>query len=102
MTQPQRSSAQPSGAALRLEVLEGSIALATLDQPNSRANTLGQAILGEFETLVADLAKRTDLTGLVLRSAKPGIFIAGADLRELGSGQLNAGLARTITQRGLN
>ena len=38
-------------AALKWEVLEGSIGLVTFDQPNSRANTLNQAVLGEFEKL---------------------------------------------------
>ena len=32
--------------------------------------------------LLASLEKRTDLAGLVIRSTKPGNFIAGADLRE--------------------
>ena len=31
-----------------------------------------------------NLAHRPDVTGLILESAKPGIFIAGADLKELG------------------
>ena len=35
--------------ATRLEILDGAIALLTLDQPGSRANTLGQAVLGELE-----------------------------------------------------
>ena len=38
-----------SPAALRLDILDGSIALVTFDQPGSRANTLGQAVLGELE-----------------------------------------------------
>ena len=38
-------------AAIRLEILEGNLGIATLDQPGSRANTLGQAILGELEEL---------------------------------------------------
>ena len=36
-------------AVTRLEILEGNVALLTLDQPGSRANTLGQAVLGELE-----------------------------------------------------
>src|SRR6266566_6944972 len=46
---PTMSQPRSTGNALRLEVLDGSISLLTLDQPNSRANTLGQAILGELE-----------------------------------------------------
>ena len=36
-------------SATRLEILDGAVALLTLDQPGSRANTLGQAVLGELE-----------------------------------------------------
>src|SRR4051812_25964309 len=97
MSQPARSS----GTALRLEVLDGGIGLLTLDQPNSRANTLGQAILGELESMVEQLAGRTDLKGLVLRSGKPGMFIAGADLRELGGARPDPEQSRRLVQRGL-
>src|SRR5438093_11253093 len=75
-------AAKPS--ALRLEVIEGDIGLLTFDLPDSRANTLGQAVIAEFEQLVGELSKRSDLHGLILRSGKPGMFIAGADLKELG------------------
>ncbi|HEV3448952.1 MAG TPA: 3-hydroxyacyl-CoA dehydrogenase NAD-binding domain-containing protein, partial [Gemmataceae bacterium] len=89
-----------SEAALRFEVMNGSIGVITFDQPNSRANTLGQAVLAELEKLLGQLAQRQDLQGLILKSGKPGMFIAGADLRELGS-RPDAAVARAITQRGL-
>jgi 3-hydroxyacyl-CoA dehydrogenase/enoyl-CoA hydratase/3-hydroxybutyryl-CoA epimerase/enoyl-CoA isomerase len=91
-----------SPAAVRLEILEGSVALATLDQPDSGANTLGQAIQGELEGLLADLAKRSDLAGLVFRSGKPGMFIAGADLKELGGARPDPELSRRLVKRGLD
>ncbi len=97
MSQPSQS-----GSALRLEVVEGAIGLLTFDQPGSRANTLNQAVLGELETLVADLARRSDLRGLVLRSGKPGMFIAGADLRELGSAAQSPEQTRRMVRRGLD
>jgi 3-hydroxyacyl-CoA dehydrogenase/enoyl-CoA hydratase/3-hydroxybutyryl-CoA epimerase/3-hydroxyacyl-CoA dehydrogenase/enoyl-CoA hydratase/3-hydroxybutyryl-CoA epimerase/enoyl-CoA isomerase len=74
----------------------------TFDQPNSRANTLGQAVLAELEALVKQLRGRADLRGLILRSGKPGMFIAGADLRELGSSGLTPDSAKVITRRGLD
>jgi 3-hydroxyacyl-CoA dehydrogenase/enoyl-CoA hydratase/3-hydroxybutyryl-CoA epimerase/3-hydroxyacyl-CoA dehydrogenase/enoyl-CoA hydratase/3-hydroxybutyryl-CoA epimerase/enoyl-CoA isomerase len=85
---------------VRLEILPGNIALATLDQPGSRANTLGQVLLGDLETFVAGLAVRGDLRGLVFRSGKPGMFIAGADLREMGSVPDDAELKRRTVRRG--
>src|SRR5258708_4371189 len=89
-------------AAIKLEILPGQIALATLDQPGSRANTLGQAIQGELEQLLAELNKRTDLAGLVFRSGKEGMFIAGADLKELGGGKPDPELSRKVVKRGLD
>lgn len=93
---------QPAQPALRLEMLNGDIALVTLDQPGSRANTLGQAMLGELEATIAQLKTRTELHGLILRSGKPGIFIAGADLRELGSAPQDADTAHKLVKRGLD
>ncbi len=93
---------QTNSAALRLEILDGDIALATLDQPGSGANTLSQAMVGELEAFVAGLAARRELRGLVFRSGKPGMFIAGADLRELGSIPDDPELKRRLVQRGLD
>jgi enoyl-CoA hydratase len=57
------------------------VAVLTFDQPGSKANVLTRELWTEFgDTLVA---LRSDLKGLVLASAKPGIFIAGADLKLL-------------------
>jgi 3-hydroxyacyl-CoA dehydrogenase/enoyl-CoA hydratase/3-hydroxybutyryl-CoA epimerase/3-hydroxyacyl-CoA dehydrogenase/enoyl-CoA hydratase/3-hydroxybutyryl-CoA epimerase/enoyl-CoA isomerase len=89
-----------SGAALKLEEQNG-IAVLTFDQPDSRANTMGQAVLGEFETAFGMLAKHPELRGLILRSGKPGMFIAGADIRELGGGKITPEQIKGVTQRGL-
>ncbi|MHB1423272.1 MAG: 3-hydroxyacyl-CoA dehydrogenase NAD-binding domain-containing protein [Gemmataceae bacterium] len=91
---------QPTQPALRLEILDGNLALLTIDQPGSRANTLGQAMLGELEAMAARLKARSDLHGLIFRSGKPGMFIAGADLRELGSAPQDADTARKLVKRG--
>jgi 3-hydroxyacyl-CoA dehydrogenase / enoyl-CoA hydratase / 3-hydroxybutyryl-CoA epimerase / enoyl-CoA isomerase len=87
--------------ALRLEVVEGNIGLVTFDQPGSRANTLGQPILGELEGILKELQGHTDLQGLVFRSGKPGMFVAGADLRELGAARPDPEVSRRSVQRGL-
>src|SRR5262249_46620856 len=93
---------QASASALRLDIRDDGIAVLTFDLPGSRANTLGQAVLAEFEAMAKQLAGRKDLKGLILRSGKPGMFIAGADLRELGSVKPEPGLIRQFVQRGLN
>lgn len=93
---------QPAQPALRLEILNGDTALVTIDQPGSRANTLSQAMFGELEAMVAQLKTHSELRGLILRSGKPGMFIAGADLRELGSAPQDAEMARKLVKRGLD
>lgn len=88
-----------SATALQLEVRDG-IGILTFDQPGSRANTMNQGVVAELETHVTQLARRSDLHGLVLRSGKPGMFIAGADLKELGA-RLGEADTRAIIRRGL-
>src|SRR5829696_4745581 len=90
-----------SEAAIRLGVTDG-IARLTFDQPNSRANTLSTARLTEFGHALDDLAHRPGVTGLVLDSAKPGIFLAGADLKELADADpANPGPTRAFIELGL-
>ena len=69
--------------AFQLDELDGRIAQVTFDVADKKVNTLGREILQELAGLAAALEKRTDLRGLLLRSGKPGQFVAGADLNEL-------------------
>jgi enoyl-CoA hydratase/carnithine racemase len=69
---------------LSLDVRPDGVAVLTFDQPGSKANVLTDQVWAEFEAAIDSLASRTDVRGLVLASAKPGIFIAGADLKLLG------------------
>jgi 3-hydroxyacyl-CoA dehydrogenase / enoyl-CoA hydratase / 3-hydroxybutyryl-CoA epimerase / enoyl-CoA isomerase len=92
------SQAAPS--AVRLETRDDHIAVLTIDQPGSRANTLGQAVLAELDAAARDLAGRAGLKGLVLRSGKPGMFVAGADLKELGGARPDPDLTRKMVKRG--
>ncbi|HQU44486.1 MAG TPA: enoyl-CoA hydratase/isomerase family protein, partial [Pirellulales bacterium] len=67
---------------IRLSMLDADVAALTLDAPNKGANVLSQSVLDELEQHLDQLETRGDLAGLVLRSGKPGMFVAGADLRE--------------------
>jgi enoyl-CoA hydratase/carnithine racemase len=69
--------------SLSLTVRPDAVAVLTLDQPGSKANVLSTQMWTELEAAFDALATRTDVRGLVLASAKPGIFIAGADLKLL-------------------
>ncbi len=72
-------------SAFHFEERDDGIGVLTLDVPDKKVNTLSRAVLEELGTLLAGLAKRSDLRGLLFRSGKPGQFIAGADLNELGA-----------------
>jgi 3-hydroxyacyl-CoA dehydrogenase/enoyl-CoA hydratase/3-hydroxybutyryl-CoA epimerase/enoyl-CoA isomerase len=87
--------------ALRLDVPADRIARVVFDQPGSKANTLGQAVIADFEQVVAQLEQRGDLEGVIFTSGKPGMFIAGADLKELAMLGDEA-TTRRVVQRGLD
>jgi 3-hydroxyacyl-CoA dehydrogenase/enoyl-CoA hydratase/3-hydroxybutyryl-CoA epimerase/3-hydroxyacyl-CoA dehydrogenase/enoyl-CoA hydratase/3-hydroxybutyryl-CoA epimerase/enoyl-CoA isomerase len=87
-------------SALRLDVADR-LAVITFDQPGSKANTLGLAVLVEFEHVVEQLEGMPDLEGVMLQSGKPGMFIAGADLRELATVPDEA-TSRMLVKRGLD
>ncbi len=63
--------------------LQSDIALVTLDTPGSSANVLTEELFAEMDSTFESLQQRTDLAGLILCSAKPKIFIAGADLKRI-------------------
>jgi 3-hydroxyacyl-CoA dehydrogenase/enoyl-CoA hydratase/3-hydroxybutyryl-CoA epimerase/3-hydroxyacyl-CoA dehydrogenase/enoyl-CoA hydratase/3-hydroxybutyryl-CoA epimerase/enoyl-CoA isomerase len=70
------------GLLFHLESPASDIAVITINDPNKGANILSRPALAELDELLTRLEKRTDLAGLIIRSTKPGNFIAGADLRE--------------------
>lgn len=61
----------------------GDTAVLTIDCPDKSANVLDQANLIELEQQLRDLAEDHTIKGLVVVSGKPGIFIAGADIKVL-------------------
>lgn len=66
----------------QLSFPQANIALLTLDNPDRGANILSKATLNEIEQHLDSLIGREDIRGLIVYSAKPGMFIAGADLGE--------------------
>lgn len=60
------------------------IAAIIFDQPESKANVLSAAMWHALDAAAAEAAAQPGAKGILLASAKPGIFIAGADLKLLG------------------
>jgi 3-hydroxyacyl-CoA dehydrogenase/enoyl-CoA hydratase/carnithine racemase len=67
---------------LSLDFPADDVAVITLDDPNKSVNILSRKTLADFAKLLDQVEARQGIAGLVIRSAKPGSFIAGADLRE--------------------
>lgn len=69
---------------IRLERLEGAdagIFLLGLDRPAAK-NALGRQLMGEFRQALAGLRVDPSVRVVVLHSLVPGVFCAGADLKE--------------------
>lgn len=68
---------------IRVEILESGIRVLTFDRAGSSANIFDIATLHELREKIEALPP--EAAGVVFLSAKPGIFIAGADLHSLES-----------------
>jgi len=80
---------------ITLSFPEPDIALLTFDDPSRGANVLSGPVLDELEVHIKAIESRTDIAGTIIRSTKPGIFIAGADIKEF-----VAATAGGITKKG--
>jgi 3-hydroxyacyl-CoA dehydrogenase/enoyl-CoA hydratase/3-hydroxybutyryl-CoA epimerase len=65
---------------IQLDVAEAPIAILIFDRPDSTANIFDQRTLDELNEYLDFLESEKSLKGLILRTAKSKIFIAGADL----------------------
>ncbi|HSB63568.1 MAG TPA: enoyl-CoA hydratase-related protein, partial [Thermoanaerobaculia bacterium] len=75
--------------AFRLTVEPDGLALLVFDTPGEKVNKFSTSVMKEFERVVDGLASRSDVKALVLLSAKPGVFIAGADVNEIAKADRN-------------
>ena len=71
-------------SSVQLDVRPDGVAVLTIDQPGSKVNVLTRELWTDLEAAIDSLSQRTDVQGLVIASGKPGVFIAGADLKLLG------------------
>lgn len=64
---------------IRTKVVDG-VLVATLDSPGAKVNSLGEAVSQEFEQILKEIETNSQVNAAVLISAKPGCFVAGADI----------------------
>src|SRR5438094_3463586 len=81
LAEAERAGAGSPWGTWRLAHDEDGIAWLALDKAGASANTLAVDVLNELDKVLASLEKNLP-KGLVLRSAKPSGFIAGADIGE--------------------
>ncbi len=78
---------------IHVERRSDGVAMVTLDHPTKPVNTLSPAVVEEFNQKVAPLLDEDDVRAMVVVSAKPDTFIAGADLElieGLGEAEISA------------
>ena len=68
---------------MQLKLEEDGIAHLILDNPDERVNTLSALFVEEFLETLGKIEKDSRIKGLILESAKPGVFVAGADIKWL-------------------
>lgn len=88
-------------SSVNLITRDDDVVVLTFDQPGSRANILSPAVWSDLAAALAEAANRSP-RGLVLASAKPGIFIAGADLNVIRAATVpNDPAVRELIEQGL-
>jgi len=68
-------------SALTTDVRDG-IAVVTLDVPNAPVNTFARSVRDEFTALIERLDRDESIRAAVIRSGKPDVWVAGADIEE--------------------
>jgi len=68
-------------SALTTDVRDG-IAVVTLDVPNAPVNTFARSVRDEFTALIERFDRDESIRAAVIRSGKPDVWVAGADIEE--------------------
>ena len=76
-------SAAGEDAGLSLTVDERGIARITFGAPGAKLNTLTTTAMEALDSLLAEVRAKGEVRALIFRSARPGMFIAGADVAEI-------------------
>ena len=68
-------------STLSLDVRDG-VAVVTLDVPNAAVNTFTRLVREEFARVLDQLERDPAIQAAVIRSGKPDVWVAGADIEE--------------------
>jgi 3-hydroxyacyl-CoA dehydrogenase / enoyl-CoA hydratase / 3-hydroxybutyryl-CoA epimerase len=71
--------------AFDLRVEEDGLAVLTFDLPGEKVNKFSTAVIAELGDVLVRLTREARIRALLVRSGKPDIFIAGADVKEFAS-----------------
>ena len=76
-------SSVESTTAIKRSTVSDNVVVLTLDMPGKSANVMTQSVLDELEQQIDALesAEVGEISGLIIASGKPRIFVAGADLK---------------------
>jgi 3-hydroxyacyl-CoA dehydrogenase/enoyl-CoA hydratase/3-hydroxybutyryl-CoA epimerase len=69
-------------SAFDLKVEDDGLAILTFDLPGEKVNKLSREVLTELADVLVRLTREARIRGLLVRSGKPDVFIAGADVKE--------------------
>ncbi len=73
---------EATSSAMRVEKRPDGVAIAWLDTPGSPVNVLSTRFFGDFNKMLDEAERDPEIKAVVLASAKPDNFIAGADIHE--------------------
>lgn len=88
------------GNAFNLIVNEAGIATLNFDLKGEKVNKFSPEVLDELEAILDQAAANKSIKSLILKSGKPGIFIAGADLNTFKAAEHDPALVREMIRKG--
>src|SRR5258706_12154928 len=73
------------GPGVTLETRRDGLSFLIFDRPHDKVNLLTAPVVAVLEILIDQAAHDKNVRALVIMSAKPGSFIAGADINQIGA-----------------
>src|ERR1700682_2813901 len=71
-----------SWSAFDLQLEDDGLAILTFDLPGEKVNKSSRAVIRELGEVLLHVSREPRIRALLVRSGKPGVFIAGADIQE--------------------